>query len=300
MEPALWAQNALSPAESQHFAAHGYVVLDSVGLPAAQQAALGEMLRGDAVVSGFSSANSCGTEPALLELLTNHVALPKVAQLLDSTNFACTHAILRGDGCGSETVLAGAEALAAIDRELEMRPAPLIAVEALFVLGDDEGTNTPALICSPGSHLRDGDEPLGEGGVAVHVPKGGCVLLHRRLQRERLAPLTVAVGFGPRWLRAAGPMYVEAALQVATCPVLRQMLGWHSSNGARWMGLNDNIHDLPLLAWLSHHELPPGAGVPMPAPGWPLEIDAGSGFPGGIEGDDGHASYAREEETARL
>ena len=292
MEPALWAQNALSPAESQHFAEHGYVVLGSVGLPAAQQEALGEMLRGDAVVSGFSSVNSCGTEPALLELLTNHVALPKVAQLLDSTNFACTHAILRGDGCGSETVLAGAEALAAIDRELEMRPAPLIAVEALFVLGDDQGADTPALICAPGSHLRDGDEPLGDG-VAVHVPKGGCVLLHRRLQREQLAPQTVAVGFGPRWLRAAGPMYVEAALQVATCPVLRQMLGWHSSNDHLWGAAT--VEDTPLLAWLAAHDLPPGAGVSVGLPASRGLLDGGV-----LEGDDGHSSASRAAGLAML
>ena len=94
--------------------------------------ALAEMLRGVAVVSGFSSANSCGAEPALLELLINRVALPKVAALLDSTNFACTHAILRGEGCSLGTVVAGGEALAAIDRDLEMRPTPLIAVEVAW------------------------------------------------------------------------------------------------------------------------------------------------------------------------
>ena len=119
---------------------------------------------------------------------------------------------------------------------------------------------------------------------------------------------------------------------VSACPVLRQMLGWHSSNGARWVGLNDNTHDLPLLAWLAHHSLAPFAGAASPQPGWLLEIDPGSGFPGirrksscisietmwtfapvlfvqfslsrkltnfsagtgGIEGDDGHTSAQRE------
>jgi hypothetical protein len=112
------------------------------------------------------------------------------------------------------------------------------------------------------------------------------------------AACTIALGFGPRWLRQASPMVVEEPLQLAEastgCPVLRQMLGWHSSCGARWMGLNDNVQDLPLLAWLAHHSLPPCEGASPPKPGWPLEIDAGSGFPGGIEGDDGHSSAPRE------
>ena len=36
MEPGVWAQNGLSAAESEQFASQGFVVLDSVALPAAQ------------------------------------------------------------------------------------------------------------------------------------------------------------------------------------------------------------------------------------------------------------------------
>ena len=179
------------------------------------------------MTGGFSTANAYGTAPGLLRLLTNGAVLPKVTQLLDSTNIAVTHTILYGSVPVAD-VVAGCKALAAIDRDLEMRPAPMIAVEAVFNL-QSQGEEAIACWCQPGSHhwLNDAS-PSTDGparSVPVVVPRGGCVLLHRRLLRDNQASGTIAVGFGPRWLRPAGPMMVESALASATCPVLRQMLG---------------------------------------------------------------------------
>ena len=248
---------------------------------------------GDNVAAGFSGSNDYGSNEAILGLLTHGAVLPVVTQLLDSTNIGITHAVLYGNSASAnlDRVVAGGKALAAIDRDLEMRPAPMITVDCIFNLRRD----TEAICwCSPGSHLDSGanDQLV----VPVHISPGGCAIFHRRILRNRQNSGVVALGFGPRWLQPASPLCVERTLELASCscPVLRQMLGWHSSCGARWMGLNDNLHDIPLLAWLVHHNLAPCEGAASPKPGWPLHIDAGSGFPGCIEGDDGHSSAPRE------
>ena len=88
-------------------------------------------------------------------------------------------------------------------------------------------------------------------------------------------------------------MFVERALAATSCPVARQVLGWHSANGARWGGRGGgSVEDVPLYAWLSRHGLPPGVGVRCSPSGY------GTGAPtwvggGGLEGDDGHASTPR-------
>ena len=111
----------------------------------------------------------------------------------------------------------------------------------------------------------------------ILVPPGGCVLLHRRLLRttncppahhaissncplSRATQLGLSVGYGPRWLRPSGPFFVEHALQTPEakrCPVLRQMLGFHSANITRWTGQPPGIWDLPLLCWMHRQKLPP-------------------------------------------
>ena len=92
--------------------------------------------------------------------------------------------VTRRPYCNRDQVIAGGKALAAIDRDLEMRPAPMISVECLLNLRDDDEA---VCWCQPGSHLDDSDPTTGltEALVPVHVPRGGCVIFHRRLLRER-------------------------------------------------------------------------------------------------------------------
>jgi hypothetical protein len=232
MDAGEWSRQSLSDSQRERFESDGYLVLEGSVLAEEQvvelRGVLDDVIAASAAgcAGAFSAANGYSTEPALLGLLTNSAVLPKVTQLLDSTNTAVTHAILYGSVPVAD-VVAGGKALAAIDRDLEMRPAPMIAVEAVFNL-QSQGEEAIACWCQPGSHHRL-DYPPADGparSVPVIVPRGGCVLLHRRLLRDHQASGTIALGFGPRWLRPAGPMMVEKALAIATCPVLRQMLGW--------------------------------------------------------------------------
>ena len=55
-------------------------------------------------------------------------------------------------------------------------------------------------------------------------------------------------------------MYVEPALAAARCPILRQLLGWTTSNAGLW---RPTVADAPLLGWLRRNRIPP----PHPAPG---------------------------------
>ena len=63
----------------------------------------------------------------------------------------------------------------------------MISVECLLNLRDDDEA---VCWCQPGSHLDDDGDlnrtiGLTEALVPVHVPRGGCVIFHRRLLRER-------------------------------------------------------------------------------------------------------------------
>jgi len=94
----------------------------------------------------------------------------------------------------------------------------------------------------------------------------------------------IEIGYGPRWLRPADPMHVEDVLAdaVVTCPVLRQMLNWHSSCAGYW---SPNIDDNPLQVFLNHHDVPPGIKGATLAPAW--------AYGDGSKADDGHASVPR-------
>jgi hypothetical protein len=160
----------------------------------------------------------------------------------------------------------------AMDDAFEVDAPPLVAVTAVYLLADSD-----ALRCAPGSHRARGAGAAPAAPVAAH--SGSCVLLDRRLACTLVAPLrAVFVSYAPRWLRPSGPMWVEPALAAGPagpggCPVLRQLLGWHSSCSGLWGG---NLEDVPLLAWLAHHGLPPGEGAkvepvraPLPPPPLP-------------------------------
>ena len=55
------------------------------------------------------------------------------------------------------------------------------------------------------------------------------------------------VGYGFRWIQPKDGMYVEPAMSKATCPILKQMLGYTSSNAGLYQ---PNSADTPIRPWL--------------------------------------------------
>lgn len=311
LDPADWLSNALSDHEIEQFKTDGYLVLDTAGLATsvmseADAAALQGILRRQRRRTQFlfsSSDPETSEIAARMDLLSSPTILPRVVQLLASTNICCHHARVIAAADADEEGLNPSISSPALsqdvcgwlDRDLELRPAPLISLTALYAVGDlpdssDEATlrvlpRSHKLDYSPNSHREMGDDPT----IALRVPHRGCVLLDRRLWRTQpahtsCAQTVVEVGYGPRWLRPADPMYVEDALGVATCPVRRQMLNWHSSCAGYW---SPNVDDVPLLAWLNHHDLTPGQNGATLAPAW--------AYGDGTKADDGHSSKPRPE-----
>ena len=83
-------------------------------------------------------------------------------------------------------------------------------------------------------------------------------------------------------------MYVEPALQQASCPLLRQLLGYTTSNGGYY---SPNSEDTPLVPWLKKH----GIGHWKQAvlrPGWRTQRQLQA--QGHCEGDVGHSTASRE------
>lgn len=313
LAPADWLKNSLTQQEIDQFHMNGYLVLDAAG------GATPAMSESDATVLQqlvgnhrrrtqflFSSNNVEISQAATrMDLLSNPVVLARVVQLLASTNICCHHArLIAPAGLGAEVSnLSDASATLSqdvcgwLDRDLELRPAPLITITALYALGEVTDDSVDATLrVLPGSHKLDTPPSLtsatgDDATISLRVPHRGCILLHRRLWRTqpahaRCAQTVVEVGYGPRWLRPADPMYVEDALDVAMCPIQRQMLNWHSSCAGYW---SPNMDDVPLLGWLNHHNLAPGvkgANATL-APAW--------AYGDGTKADDGHSSRPRPE-----
>jgi hypothetical protein len=319
MTPEQWLRNSITPEVQAKFEADGYVVIDTEEtgtsvVSEADAAALRELMREQEGRTSFllCAANENWRSAPALSLLSNPKVLTRVSGLLESTNICCHNArLIRGT---DPEPADGGEGVAALqlqlhdhapplvqaidghlDRDLEMRPAPLISVTAMYALG--EGGAAPTLAVLKGSHRldtapSDADIEAAGGLTAVRVPHRGCVIVDRRLwrtQTETAAALTsaqdvVEIGYGPRWLRPADPMHVEDVLAGAAvaCPVLRQMLNWHSSCSGWW---SPNVDDNPLQAWLNHHSVPPGVKGAGLAPAW--------AYGDGTKADDGHASVPR-------
>ena len=312
LDPANWLKNALTAHEIERFRNDGYLVLgDAAGLEASvmsesDAAALQELAQpqGRRTQFLFSSSNpEMSQVAARMDLLSNPRVLPKVVKLLASTNICCHHArLIAAAGANAERSVSShstytlcQDVCGWLDRDLELRPTPLISVTALYALGElPEDSAAATLRVLPGSHTLDtppsktGEMPEDEL-VSVRVPHRGCVLLDRRLWRTQAAHVRcsqtiVEMGYGPRWLRPADPMYVEDALEAAKCPVRRQMLNWHSSCSGYW---SPNLDDVPLLAWLNHHDIEPGQKGAKLAPAW--------AYGDGTKADDGHSSRPRPE-----
>lgn len=249
------------------------------------------------------AANDNSEEPKLLALMSSPQVLTRVSGILESTNICCVSGrLIRSTSADDRAIrdlnqeqaqgTLAPEVCGHLDRDLEMRPAPLISVTAMYALG--EAGEAPTLSVLEGSHQRDfapsdADVEAAGGLKELRVPHRGCVIVDRRLWRTQTAHTPTAqdvieIGYGPRWLRPADPMHVEDVLSEphTMCPVLRQMLNYHSSCSGYW---SPNVDDNPLQAWLNHHEIYPGVAGASLAPAW--------AYGDGTKADDGHSSLPR-------
>lgn len=97
---------------------------------------------------------------------------------------------------------------------------------------------------------------------------------------------------------------MEPALAAARCPILRQLLGWTTSNAGLW---RPTVADAPLLGWLRRNHIPPpqlvadaAQLVPKRALEWATAPLSRGGrtiheraHEGVLEGDVGHATTSR-------
>ena len=102
------------------------------------------------------------------------------------------------------------------------------------------------------------DKPTGQpdGAIPVQLKPGSALIFDRRLlhagtpnwaAHDRLLWI---VGWAPRWLRPRDGLYTEPALQRATCPVVRQLLGETTAASGLFLPTDD---DTPLRLWLRTH-----------------------------------------------
>lgn len=68
----------------------------------------------------------------------------------------------------------------------------------------------------------------------------------------------VFVGYGYRWVKPKDPLVMDAVLDRADCPVLRQLCGSTRNNDSWW---SPSALDTPLRAWLHAIKVDTGLGV---------------------------------------
>ena len=213
MTPEQWSMNSITPEEQAMFERDGFLVIDTEqsGAPtavvseedtAALQGLMQQRKYNERTSFLLCARNENWREQAAVALLSNVMVLPRVSGLLASTNICCHHARLisatdsdpvttgrddhgGGDGGGQERDKNSYVSLLSqaidghLDRDLEMRPAPLISVTAMYALGD---AAQPTLCVLEGSHHldvapSDADVEAAGGLTALHVPHRGCVIL---------------------------------------------------------------------------------------------------------------------------
>ena len=77
-------------------------------------------------------------------------------------------------------------------------------------------------------------------------------------------------------------------MEVSTCPIERQMLGYTTSCGGNY---SPNAEDTPLVPWLKKHRIGEWATVPLRR-GWRTQRELEA--QGHSEGDTGHTTASRE------
>ena len=182
--------------------------------------------------------------------------------------------------------------------DTEFRPAPRFSLKAGYFFTDVDRPGMANTWIVPGQHLITGDlerpqrgQP--EGAIPVLCKANSCLLFDRRLwhaatpnwsNQQRIACF---VGYAHRWLRPKEPLYVEKAMERASCPILRQMLGYTTSCGGCYA---PNAEDTPIVPFLKRHGIGEWADVAL-TPGWRTwrELQA----QGHTEGDVGHTTDSR-------
>ena len=115
-----------------------------------------------------------------------------------------------------------------------------------------------------------------------------------------MAANVAEIGFGARWLRPIDPMYTEPLLKLGAADDVSGGIGscstidgvdlpsaaanaWGASSNAGWW--TPNLLDIPVQAWLNHHNISYALGSCRSPP---VSIAPAWAYGDGTKGDDGH------------
>lgn len=278
----------------------------------------------------FSRNTDLQTDPVVMSLLTQEKVFPKMVDIMGANiynwhNFTpCTRRAPDGtvmptlDEMQTTVPRYGFHRDGGFENFFKERPTPRMTAKFIYFLTDMSEPGRGNTWIVPGSHKRGGvtvDVPevgnLGaaegqpDGAIPVCCPPNSCLLFDRRLlhcgtpnystEHERLLFI---IGFGYRWLRARDGLYVEPAMERATCPVVKQLLGATSSSAGLFRPASA---DCPLAYFLAKHQLGPPGGLGRDHQHEPRWRNDGLGVPSDpavclriADGDvGGHATYPR-------
>ena len=188
----------------------------------------------------FGQATPYQDNAVVAAVPTNPRILPKVVALM-GTNIYAYHMHLNVTPSPPPGVTAPDGGLTALgfhqdsglQADCEYRPAPRFSLKVGYYLSDVSTPLRGNTWIVPGSHLSTEplavqDDGLPKGAMPVCCPSNSALIFDRRLYHTGspnfAAEPRVAgfVGYAYRWLRPKEPMYVERAMEQATCPLLRQ------------------------------------------------------------------------------
>ncbi len=146
--------------------------------------------------------------------------------------------------------------------DLETDPRPRVSAKVAYFITDVSEPGRGNFWVKPGSHLDnklvlppDGrGQP--EGAVPVLASPGDAVIFDRRLWHSATPNYSDTVrkvlfyGYGYRWLHARDEMVYPAEWYETADPIMRQMLGYSSTNHGR---TSPSDEDVPLRAWMKEN-----------------------------------------------
>lgn len=269
----------LSEDERERFERDGYIrfpgALDAelnARCVAAVDRAWAEGFEGDlrldkSITQRFNLLGFIGHDRLFFDLVCYERILPKMFGIL-GWNIYLYHSHMTVSGRESGTYDPGGSTWGwhqdsgQLNNDLETDPRPRISVKVAYFLTDVSEPGRGNFWVVPGSHLRNRIElPPGgrgqpEGAVPVLAEPGDAVVFDRRLWHSatpNYSDITRKVlfyGYGYRWLHARDEMIYPPEWFEQADPIMRQMLGFSSSNHGR---TSPSPEDVPLRAWMEEH-----------------------------------------------
>lgn len=285
--------------------------------------------------AAFSPANDLQQVQAIRRLLTNEVILAKAVDIL-GFNIYCYHYhvnITPASATGAAEDLPTADEISAkvktfryhqdsgqsedMEEQRDDVEPFRFSIKCAYFLTDTLKSGMANTWIVPTQHKR-GKLELPASGVGqpklaapALCPANSCLIFDRRLWHSPTPNWSNAtrkvcfVGYSFRWCQPKDGMFVEPAMQAASCPILRQMLGYTTSNAGLYQ---PNCADTPLRPWLHSlgideplgpsQERPhfgPNDGL-LPVPMTVRELEAQGLF----EGDAGHRTDPRVGDVPRI